>query len=172
VSFCSLIKGITPKICMLRFVLINSLLLNLLCVCGSYILLLLLLLARSILGRWKERSLRMKPPSLPIVQGISRPTKGIRNTFWHTGTQCKNENKGEKPPSQETLQKKKGKSTKEAKGTHKSSTEWIHSKGRRGKMKRKGKKNKRIDMANTENRKEKQEERYNYWTTNKYPCLV
>ena len=79
-------------------------------------------LARSILGRWKERSLRMKPPSLPIVQGISRPTKGIRNTFWHTAdTQCKNENKGEKPPSLETLQKKKGKSTEEAKNIHKSS---------------------------------------------------
>ena len=26
--------------------------------------------ARLILGRWKERSLRMKPPSLPIQQGI------------------------------------------------------------------------------------------------------
>ena len=26
--------------------------------------------ARLILGRWKERSLRMKPPSLPILQGI------------------------------------------------------------------------------------------------------
>ena len=78
-------------------------------------------LARSILGRWKEQSLQMKPLSLPIVQGISRPTKGIRNTFWHNGIQCKNENKGEKPPSLETLQKKKGKSTKEAKGTHKSS---------------------------------------------------
>ena len=76
-------------------------------------------LARSILGKWKERSLRMKPPSLPVVQGMSRPTKGIRNTFWHTGTQCKNENKWEKPPSLENLQKKKGK---EAKGTHKSST--------------------------------------------------
>ena len=41
-------------------------------------------LGRSILGRGKERSLRMKPPSLPIVQGISKSTKGIRNTFWHT----------------------------------------------------------------------------------------
>ena len=36
--------------------------------------------ARLILGRWKERSLRMN---------ISRPTKGLRNTFWHLGTQCK-----------------------------------------------------------------------------------
>ena len=26
--------------------------------------------ARLILGRWKEQSLRMKPPSLPILQGI------------------------------------------------------------------------------------------------------
>ena len=26
--------------------------------------------ATLILGRWKERSLRMKPPSLPILQGI------------------------------------------------------------------------------------------------------
>ena len=26
--------------------------------------------ARLIFGRWKERSLRMKPPSLPILQGI------------------------------------------------------------------------------------------------------
>ena len=42
--------------------------------------------ARLILGRWKDRSLRMKPPSLPILQGIypDRP-----NTFWHLGTQCK-----------------------------------------------------------------------------------
>ena len=38
-------------------------------------------LARLILGSWKERSLRMKPPSLPIVQGISGSTKRIRNTF-------------------------------------------------------------------------------------------
>ena len=30
--FCSLTKGITPKICMFCFVLINSILLNLLCV--------------------------------------------------------------------------------------------------------------------------------------------
>ena len=72
-------------------------------------------LARSIFGRWKELSLRMKPPSLPIVQGISRPTKGIRNTFWHTGIQWKNENKGENPPSLETLQKKKGKINKRGK---------------------------------------------------------
>ena len=32
-SFCNLIKGNTPKICMLYFVLINNVLLNLLCVC-------------------------------------------------------------------------------------------------------------------------------------------
>jgi len=39
--------------------------------------------ARLNLGRLNERSLRMKPPSLPILQGI------LRNTFWHLGTQCK-----------------------------------------------------------------------------------
>ena len=32
VSFCRLIKGITPRMCMLCFVLINSIILNLLCV--------------------------------------------------------------------------------------------------------------------------------------------
>ena len=137
--------------------------------------------ARSILGRWKERSLRMKPPSLPIVQGISRPTKGIRNTFWHTGTQCEDENKGEKLPSLPlfpthdlspgNLRKRKGNQQKKQKVYTNPQQKWIHKKGRRGKMK-KGKKNKRTDMANTERegKNEKREERYNYRTINKYPC--
>ena len=69
--------------------------------------------ARFILGRWKERSLRMKPPSLPIPQGIypDRP----KDSEIHVAPSAKIKiKKGEKPPSQETLQKKKGKSTKEA----------------------------------------------------------
>ena len=129
-------------------------------------------LARSILGRWKERSLPMKPPSLPIVQGISRPTKGIRNTFWHNGTQCKNENKGEKPPSLETLQKRKKKGNQQKRQIVQTNPqqEWIQNKG--GKGKEMEKRTQRIDMANTEKRKEKKEERYNYWTTNKYLCLI
>ena len=71
--------------------------------------------ARLILGRWKERSLQMKPPSLPILQGIypDRP----KDSEIHVDTLGAIANikikKGEKPLSQETLQKMKGKSTKE-----------------------------------------------------------
>ena len=64
-------------------------------------------LAGSILGRWKELSLRMKPPSLQIIQGISRPTEGFKNTFWHTGTQCKDENKGREKKKRKKLLRKK-----------------------------------------------------------------
>ena len=43
--------------------------------------------ARLIFGRWKERSLRMKPPSLPILQGIyaDRPKDSEKYilTPWH-----------------------------------------------------------------------------------------
>ena len=72
-------------------------------------------LARLILGRWKERSLRMKPPSLPILQGIypDRP----KDSEIHCDTLAPSAEikikKGEKPPSQETLHKMKRKSTKE-----------------------------------------------------------
>ena len=71
--------------------------------------------ARLILGRWKERSLRMKHPSLPILQGIypDRP----KDSEIHFDTLAPSAEikikKGEKPPSQETLHKMKGKSTKE-----------------------------------------------------------
>ena len=130
-------------------------------------------LARSILGRWKERSLRMKPPSLPIVQGISRPTKGIRNTFWHTDTQCKNENKGEKPPSLETpLEKEREINKRGKKYTQILNKNEFRTKAEEEKLKEREKRTKRVDMANTEKRKEKQEKRYNYWTTNQYLCLV
>ena len=69
-----------------------------------------------ILGRWKERSLWMKPPSLPILQGIypDRP----EDSEIHFDTLAPSAKikikKEEKPFSQETLQKEKGKSTKEA----------------------------------------------------------
>ena len=43
-----------------------------------------------------------------FTRNISRPTKGLRNTFHSAKIKIK---KGEKPFSQETLQKKKGKST-------------------------------------------------------------
>ena len=58
----------------------------------------------------------MKPPSLPILQGIypDRP----KDSEIHFDTLAPNAKikikKGEKPPTQETLQKKEGKSTKEA----------------------------------------------------------
>ena len=72
--------------------------------------------ARLIHGRLKERSPRMKPPSLPVLQGIypDRP----KDSEIHFDTLVPSAKikikKGEKPPSQETLQKNKGKSTKEA----------------------------------------------------------
>ena len=81
--------------------------------------------ARLILGRWKERSLWMKHPSLPILQGIypDRPKDSEKYilTPWHPVQRFKKEKKKEekkkrkkeKPPSKETLQKMKGKSTKE-----------------------------------------------------------
>ena len=71
--------------------------------------------ARLILGRWKERSLRMKPPSLPILQGIypDRP-KDSEIHFDNLAPSAKMKIKiWEKPPSQQTLQKMKMKSTKE-----------------------------------------------------------
>ena len=58
----------------------------------------------------------MKPPSLPILQGIypDRP-KDSEIHFDTLAPSAKiNIKKGEKPFSQETPQKKKGKSTKEA----------------------------------------------------------
>ena len=79
--------------------------------------------ARLILGRWKERSLQMKPPSLPVLQGINPDWP--KHSEIHFDTLAPSAKikikKGEKPPSQETLQKMKGKSTKEEKCTHKSS---------------------------------------------------
>ena len=57
----------------------------------------------------------MKPPSLPILQGIypDRP-KDSEIHFDNLAPSAKIKiKKGEKPFSQETLQKKKGKSTKE-----------------------------------------------------------
>ena len=63
--------------------------------------------ARLILGRWKEWSLWMKP----IYIYPDRP----KDSEIHFDTLAKIKiKKGEKTPSQETLQKKKGKSTTEA----------------------------------------------------------
>ena len=71
--------------------------------------------ARLILGRWKERSLQMKPQSLPILQGIYPDQP--KDSEIHFDTLAPSAKikikKGEKPFSQEALQKMKGKSTKE-----------------------------------------------------------
>ena len=66
--------------------------------------------ARLTLGRWKERSLRMKPPSLPILQGIypDRPKDSEIHLETLAPSAKINIKKGEKPPSQEPLQKRKG----------------------------------------------------------------
>ena len=81
-------------------------------------------LARLILGRWKEQSLRMKPPSLPILLKESVYPDRPKDSEIHFDTLASSAKikikKGAKPPSQETLQKKKGKSTKEE-NVHKSS---------------------------------------------------
>ena len=79
--------------------------------------------AKLILGRWKERSLRMKPPSLPILQEIypDRP-KDSEIHFDALAPSAKIKiKKGEKPFSQETLQKKEREINKRGKWTHKSS---------------------------------------------------
>ena len=119
--------------------------------------------ARLILGRWKERSLRMKPPSLPILQGLypDRP----KDSELHFDTLAPSAEikikKGEKPPSQETLHKMKGKSTKEENVHTNPQQEWARNKCRRRKRRRrrekKKKEEKRMDMVNTEKRKGKQE---------------
>ena len=73
-------------------------------------------LARSILGRWKERSLRMKPPSLPIVlvrniQTDQRNQKHIL-THWHPVQKWKQRRKTSftrNPPEKEREINKRGK---------------------------------------------------------------
>ena len=121
--------------------------------------------ARLILGRWKERSLRMKPPSLPILQGIypDRP-KDSEIHFDTLAPSAKIKIKiGEKPPSQETLQKMKGKLTKGDNVHTNPQQQWIRDKCRRRKRRRRKEKKKtnktkkRMDIVNTEKRKEKQE---------------
>ena len=66
-------------------------------------------LAGLILGRRKERSLRMKSPSLPVLQGIypDRPKESEIHFDTLAPSAKIKIKKGEKP-SQETLQKKKG----------------------------------------------------------------
>ena len=73
-------------------------------------------LARLILGRCKKRSLRVKPPSFPILQGIypDRPKDSeIRFDTLAPSAKIKIKKGEKKPPSQKSLQKKKGQSTKE-----------------------------------------------------------
>ena len=93
---------------------------------------------RLIIGRWKERSLQMKPPSLLILQGIysDRP----KDSEIHSDTLAPSAKikikKGEKCPSQETLQKKKGQSTKEENVHTNLQQEWTRNKCRRRKRRR------------------------------------
>ena len=114
--------------------------------------------ARLILGRWKERSLWMKSLSLPIIQGIYRDRP--KDSEIHFDTLAPSAKikikKGEKPFSQETLQTKKGKSTKEA-NVHTNPQEWTRNKCRRRRRERNKTNKKQMDMVNTEKRKEKQE---------------
>ena len=136
--------------------------------------------AQLILGRWKERSLRMKHPSLPILQGIypDRP----KDSEIHFDTLAPSAKikikKGEKPPSQEALQKTKGKSTEEENVHTNPHQEWTLNKCRRRKRRRenkkkkkKEKKKKRMDMVNTEKRKEKQEVQLLNYQQIPLPCL-
>ena len=98
--------------------------------------------ARLILGRWKERSLRMKPPSLSVLQGIypDRP----KDSEIHFDTLAPSAKvkilEREKPPSQETLQKMKEKSTKEENVHTNPQQEWTCNKCRRRKRRRREKK--------------------------------
>ena len=102
------------------------------------------------------------------TRNISRPTKGPKEI--HSDTLAPSAKikikKGEKPFSQETLQKKK--STQEANVHTNPQQDWTRNKFRRRRRDRKKTNKKQMDMVNTEKRKEKQE----VWTTNKYPCLV
>ena len=68
-------------------------------------------------------------------------------TYWHPAQRWKKKKKGEKTPSQETLQKKKGKSTKEANLHTNPQQEWTGNKCRTVKGKRK-KKEKRSGKNN------------------------
>ena len=77
--------------------------------------------------------------------------------------------KGVKPPSQETLQKKKGKSTKEAKVHTNPQQEWTRNKSRTRERKKTSKK--QTDMVNTEKRKEKQEVQVLNYQQIPLPCL-
>ena len=62
--------------------------------------------ARLILGRWKKRSFRTKPPSLPILQGIYPDRPKDSEIHFDTLAPSAKIKKVEKT-SQETLQKKK-----------------------------------------------------------------
>ena len=79
-------------------------------------------LAGLIFGRWKERSLRMKSPSLPILQGIypDRPKESEIHFDTLAPSAKIKIKKGEKPPSQETPEKER-EINKSGRCTHKSS---------------------------------------------------
>ena len=98
--------------------------------------------ARLIIGRGKERSLRMKPPSLPILQGIypDRP-KDSEIQFDALAPSAKIKiKKREKLPPQETLQKMKRQSTKEENVHTNPQQEWTRNKCRRKMRRRREKK--------------------------------
>ena len=107
------------------------------------------------------------------TRNISRPTKGLRNTLiltpWHPVQRLKLK-KGKKTFSQETLQKKKGKSTKEANVHTNPQQESTRNKCRRRRARKKTNKN-QMDMVNTEKRKEKQEVQLLNYQQIPLPCL-
>ena len=105
------------------------------------------------------------------IQTDQRTQKYIL-TPWHPVQRLKLK-KGEKPFSQETLQKKKGKSTKEANEHTNPQQEWTRNKCRRRRRRRERKKTnkKQMDMVNTEKRKEKQEVQLLNYQQIPLPCL-
>ena len=129
-------------------------------------------LARSILGRWKERSSDETSVLANCTRNIQTDQRNQKHilTHWHPVQKWKQRRKTSftrNPPEKEREINKRGKKYKQILNKNE-----FRTKAEKEKGKEMEKRTKRIDMANTEKRKEKQEKRYNYWTTNQYLCLV
>ena len=123
--------------------------------------------ARLILGRWKERSLRMKPPSLPILQGIYPDRPKVSEVHFDTlapSAKIKIK-KGENPPSQKNSRKSKGNQQKRKMYTHIFSKNELVINAEEEKVEKEGEKRKQKTNKQWTwytQRKERENRRYNY----------
>ena len=119
--------------------------------------------ARLILGRWKERSLQMKPPSLPILQGIypDRPKDSEIHVDTLVPLQILKLKKGKNLFHKKPYRKWKGNQQKRKMYTQILSKNELVINAEVEKVEKEGRKRKQtkkpMDMVNTETKKEKQE---------------